>query len=285
MHSKVFIILIVALIGVVVATSPPILQPLLAKPATVTATVVVASPTATLSPTKDPFAHVPTATRVGGDEGVGVVQHLEAPALGQLPPTFTPAAQASLPTDEVEARVILPDTLATRVPVTEVRTTSTLVIPTPAGTAPDRLQIPRLSLDAPVDQVDLIPSGVTEGVYEWGVPDYRAAGWLETSAPFGKAGNTILDGHHNIQGEVFRDLWTLRPGDEIILSAEAETKTYRVDEVLILPERDQPLEVRLKNAEYIQPTDDERLTLITCWPYNDNTHRAVVIAFPESGGL
>jgi sortase A len=50
---------------------------------------------------------------------------------------------------------------------------------------------------------------------------------------------------------------------------------------MILPERDQPIEVRLANARYIQPTDDERLTLITCWPYESNTHRVVVIAFPK----
>jgi sortase A len=64
------------------------------------------------------------------------------------------------------------------------------------------------------------------------------------------------------------------------LWAGDEMRLYQVAETLILPERDQPLEVRLANAQYIQPTDDERLTLITCWPYEDNSHRAVVIARP-----
>jgi hypothetical protein len=46
----------------------------------------------------------------------------------------------------------------------------------------------------------------------------------------------------------------------------------------------QPLEVRLANARYIQPTDDERLTLATCWPYENDTYRTVVITLPEEEG-
>jgi sortase A len=104
---------------------------------------------------------------------------------------------------------------------------------------------------------------------------------LNTSAPFGLPGNTVLDGHHNVKGEVFRDLWTLQAGDEITLYAGAQARPYRVRQVLILPEKGQPLEVRLANARYIQPSEDERLTLVTCWPYENNTHRTVVVALPQ----
>jgi sortase A len=38
--------------------------------------------------------------------------------------------------------------------------------------------------------------------------------------------------------------------------------------------------VRLQNAQWIQPTTDERLTLVTCWPYNDNSHRLIIVARP-----
>jgi sortase A len=48
----------------------------------------------------------------------------------------------------------------------------------------------------------------------------------------------------------------------------------------ILEERNQPLDVRLANAEWIKQTEDERVTLITCWPYESNTHRVVVVAVP-----
>jgi sortase A len=127
----------------------------------------------------------------------------------------------------------------------------------------------------------MVPSSIAPGVFEWGVPDHRAAGWLNTSAAFGLPGNTVLDAHHNIKGEAFRDLWTLKSGDEIVLYADRQSRSYRVSEILILPERNQALEVRLANAQYIQPTPDERLTMITCWPYESNTHRVIVIAFPK----
>jgi sortase A len=38
--------------------------------------------------------------------------------------------------------------------------------------------------------------------------------------------------------------------------------------------------VRLENASWIAKTSDERLTLVTCWPYDTNTHRLVVVASP-----
>jgi sortase A len=53
-----------------------------------------------------------------------------------------------------------------------------------------------------------------------------------------------------------------------------------VSERHILPEKGQPLSVRLKNAAWIQPTTDERLTLVTCWPYTSNTHRLIIVARP-----
>jgi hypothetical protein len=48
----------------------------------------------------------------------------------------------------------------------------------------------------------------------------------------------------------------------------------------IVPEKDQPLEVRRENARWIGPSNDERLTLVTCWPRHDNTHRLILVALP-----
>jgi sortase A len=39
-------------------------------------------------------------------------------------------------------------------------------------------------------------------------------------------------------------------------------------------------EQRIKNGRFMQPTEDERLTIITCWPPTNNTHRLAVIAKP-----
>ena len=155
-------------------------------------------------------------------------------------------------------------------------------VPTPdPGAVPDRLVIPSIELETSVIPIGFEKMQFEGEIYDqWLAPDYRAAGWHETSAGLGVPGNTVLNGHHNIKGEVFRDVYRLQVGDEIILySAQAEFK-YVVVYTAILEERNQPLEVRLANAEWIQPTEDERVTLITCWPYESNTHRVVVVAVP-----
>jgi len=55
---------------------------------------------------------------------------------------------------------------------------------------------------------------------------------------------------------------------------------YVVNAVLILPEKGMPLEVRQENARWIAPTEREQLTLVTCWPHDNNTHRVIVVAYP-----
>ena len=149
--------------------------------------------------------------------------------------------------------------------------------PSAAGAAPTRIVIQAIQLDVPVETVGW---HVERGASVWDVPNRRAAGWLKTSAPAGQPGNTVLDGHHNIKGEVFRYLVSLKPGDAIDLYAGEKVYHYAVTEKHILPDRDQPLQVRIANAQWIQPTADERLTLVTCWPYTNNTHRLIIVARP-----
>ncbi len=90
----------------------------------------------------------------------------------------------------------------------------------------------------------------------------------------------MLDGHNNIKGEVFRRLDELKAGDVIDLYTGTTLYHYRVAERYILLEKGQPPEVRQANARWIQPTDDVRLTLVTCWPYTSNTHRLIIVARP-----
>jgi sortase A len=166
-------------------------------------------------------------------------------------------------------------------------TASPMRTPTPLGTAPptipDRILIDTIGLDAPVVPVGQHPLKVGAKIFsQWNVPDYFAAGWQQNSAPLGQPGNTVLDGHHNIDGEVFRYLFRLKPGDRITLFAQGRRYHYIVVQTMTLREQDQPIQVRLNNARWILPTDDERVTLITCWPYTTNTYRLVVIALPLS---
>jgi sortase A len=115
----------------------------------------------------------------------------------------------------------------------------------------------------------------------WEVADY-AAGWHMTSALPGQPGNTVLSGHHNIKGEVFRYLVDVQEGDEVDLYVGDTAYRYYVEQKLILKEKGEPAEVRRQNAQWIAPTNDVRVTLVTCWPYTNNTHRVIVVARPRS---
>jgi sortase A len=151
-------------------------------------------------------------------------------------------------------------------------------ITTASAAIPTRIVIPAIDLDAPIVTVGW---SLEDGISAWEIPDHFAAGWLKTSAPLGQIGNTVLDGHHNRAGEVFRYLVELKPGDVIEVYSHDQRYRYAVTALHILPDRDQPLEVRRQNARWIQSTWDERLTLVTCWPYTNNTHRLILVARPH----
>ncbi len=194
-----------------------------------------------------------------------------------LLPTVTPPPFASqrtvepvdLPDDSSQTTNVLASGAPARKPTP----------PPPTGGAPTRIVIPAIKLDAPVEAVGW---HVVNGASEWDVPDHFAAGWLMTSAVLGQPGNTAITGHHNIDGEVFRNLVKLKPGDSITLYAKDQPFYYEVESRRILPDRGQPEEVRRANARWIQPTTDERITLVTCWPYTNNTHRLIIVAKPVS---
>ncbi|MBN1246965.1 MAG: sortase, partial [Anaerolineae bacterium] len=92
-------------------------------------------------------------------------------------------------------------------------------------------------------------------------------------------------GHNTGKGEVFRYLYRVEVGAEVLVAGEdAEVYAYRVGEKYILREAGQPLAARLENARYIQQTPDERLTLVTCHPYGSLANRLILIAYPVAGG-
>ncbi len=147
--------------------------------------------------------------------------------------------------------------------------------------APTRILIPAINLDAPIVAVGwTVTMQNGQQISEWDVPGDRTVGWLSTTALVGMAGNTVLVGHQNVAGRVFENLEYLQPGAEIQVLAGNELHKYTVAMRTIVLEKDQPLEVRLENARWIGRSNDERLTLITCWPRNDNTHRLILVALP-----
>jgi sortase A len=118
-----------------------------------------------------------------------------------------------------------------------------------------------------------------KSVFVWETADYAAGFHLGSAYP-GNVGNTVLSGHHNIKGEVFRYLVSLEPGDEVYLYVGEVEYLYVVVEKFVIPEKYVSLEQRRENAKWIGYFPDERLTLVTCWPYISNTHRVIVIAKP-----
>lgn len=152
-----------------------------------------------------------------------------------------------------------------------------------APEVPMRVVIPSIELNAPVipAPVDFETIGGKEFL-QWLVPDEYAIGWHTTSAMLGETGNTVLNGHHNAYGEVFVSLENVSEGDIIVIESDRTRYSYQITNKMILPEKYEQLEVRMNNAQWILPSIDERLTLISCWPYETNTHRLIVVARPLS---
>lgn len=161
----------------------------------------------------------------------------------------------------------------------------TLANPVIIGLIPDRLIIPSLDLYVDIRPVSYWEINFEGSIYrQWDTVDDYATAWHNTSARIGVPGNTVITGHHNVHGKVFEYLYTLQEGDVIqVKTAGNKLVTYRVARVLILEEKFQPLEVRLENARWIQRSDDERITLVTCFPNDDNSHRVIVVALPVEG--
>lgn len=207
-----------------------------------------------------------------------------------LAPTSTPSPEPSPTASSSTSILPLFDgeedgegdaTLPTPTPPATPPTATPTPTPLPTGRAPTRLSIPAIDLDVPVVLAELettTVNGVSQST--WLVPEERAAGWHVGTAPLGLPGNTVLNGHNTTRGEVFRDLYLLEPGEQIILYGGEIPYVYEIQEKLILPEAGQPLEVRMANAQYIQPTTDERVTLVTCHPYNSLQYRLIIIATP-----
>jgi sortase A len=247
-----------------VVTLPP-------APTLLAITPVIPAPT----PTFDVASAALTPTSTSTPQPVATASSLPAPTSPTRSAPTPTATSTTVPTP-----VVLPDNGTSPERVT---TAPAADQPTPVATGnpPDRIVVPAIGLDVPVVTVGWHVEQIKgAAVSVWDVPDRRVAGWLKTSAPAGQPGNTVLDGHHNIKGEVFRRLVDLKPSDVIDLYANGAVYHYAVTEKHILPDRDQPMQVRIANAQWIQPTDDERLTLVTCWPYTNNTHRLIIVARP-----
>jgi sortase A len=215
-------------------------------------------------------AALPTAMPADGTE--------RPPTATAAPPPPTPASQGAEP---AAVETTPPPTLSPAPTVTP----QPLPTPMPAAQlegVPTRLVIPSVAIDSQVIPVTwqlVEQNGIPYSI--WQVADY-AVGWHDSSALPGYPGNTVMAGHHNINGEVFKNLVNVEVGDEVDVYVKDKILKYTIELKTIVKEKGEPAEVRQKNAEWIAATDDERLTMVTCWPYTNNTHRVIVVARPAN---
>jgi sortase A len=216
-----------------------------------TATRVVETPTATAMPTRTPS---PTVT-----------------------PAATPTTIPAVPAPESHGPPSLSDNPLEAVDIVSLEEINPDALKSPPIT---RLVAPAIGLNSSVIDVGwqrLERDGAIRNV--WQVADY-AAGWHINSRKPGQNGNIVISGHHNVSGQVFRYLVDMVEGDLITVYQGDEPHYYTVAEKVILKEKGEPPEVRRENAKWIGPISEERLTLVTCWPFHNNTHRLVVVARP-----
>ena len=148
-------------------------------------------------------------------------------------------------------------------------------------TMPTRLVIPSIELDHTIIPVGVIPIVVEGKTYgTWEVAD-NDVGWHNLSARLGDVGNTVLAAHSDVKARVFQNLEDVNIGDEIMAYSGPTGAMHRyiITEKFLVQEVGVPLETRIQNAQLIAPTEDERLTLVTC-SKPGATHRLIVIAQP-----
>ncbi len=132
-----------------------------------------------------------------------------------------------------------------------------------------RLGIARLGISwAPVWARDYISVGGNAFTYDI-VPFYGVTRFT-SSAAFGHPGLSMLSGHDDEYGQIFKNLGAVRSGDAVVVTQGAHTYRYTVTSVRVVT----PDDVTMLNAPYTRPT----LALISCTPYMVDTHRVVVIA-------
>ena len=184
-----------------------------------------------------------------------------------------------------------PTPTATPPPTPTVTPTFT---PTPSPTPipkPIYIRIPAIQVERSVVSVPLVRDSRT-GQVDWAIESlFRAdrrdvVGHLETTALPGQMGNAVLTGlkyGHGYTG-VFIHLGRLRPDDQILIVDEAgSTLSYRVQSVNRVKWRRQTLEELAPHLAYLAPSDDERLTLVSCGGSNvfPFPERIYVVAVPE----
>ena len=134
------------------------------------------------------------------------------------------------------------------------------ITPTPSGQAsPERLLIPAIKVDAPVEQVGIAADG------NLGTPSQSPwvdTGWYSNGPRPGEMGSAVIDGHLDRPGGYPAVFWFLRqlhPGNTVqVRESNGKTLHFRVTDVESYAPNDAPLQRIFGN------NGGKFLNLITC---------------------
>jgi sortase A len=123
---------------------------------------------------------------------------------------------------------------------------------------PLRINIPALGID----------QTIVQGV-DWNALQQGVGMLINGANPRNETDNVVLAAHNDIYGQIFRHLDDLEPGDQFEMQTQAGIYTYVVREIQIV----QPDDVHVMESQ-----GSPMVTLISCYPYQVNTQRIVVVA-------
>jgi len=144
-----------------------------------------------------------------------------------------------------------------------VQSIGQVTIPTPGPEQAIRIQVPAIAVDSKIVQGD-----------DWESLKMGVGQHIPSANP-GEKGNVVLSAHDDIYGEIFRNLDRLKPGDQVIVFTNQRSYTYVV--------MSNPLVVEPSQVEFLSPTTDPIVTLISCYPYLVDNKRIIVRAYLQSG--
>lgn len=128
--------------------------------------------------------------------------------------------------------------------------------------------LPAPAYGEPIGEVDIPAIGIKRMLVEGS--DYkqlrRGPGHVIGTPLPGQAGNSVISGHRTTYGQPFHNLDKLKPGDLITVTTIQGRFTYKVESLDVVKERD---------TWVMDPTDDNRMTVITCHPKYSRKERLI----------
>lgn len=195
-------------------------------------------------------------------------------ALRPLPPLVPSAPPPPKPAATPVAQPTVPPTRTLTSTLESAARIALIVTPTVPVAVPVRIVIPKISVNSRIVEIAAPADG------SWATAAY-AVGHYAGTALLGQAGNIVLSGHNNFEGEVFKRLSELEAGDKIqVYSADREYRFVVTSKAILRWTGASQAEQRM-HVRYLLPTTQATLTLISCWPYWFYTHRIYIVAKPS----